>query len=447
MRSFRWMYASIVIRGFRRPRIASASWGWCLHATLVPRQPGSAGCPIGGHAVRVLFTTLPQLGHFHPLVPVARAVRDGGHDVAFACPASFAAHVEAAGFRVFPAGFDDRGAPFPTVFPGVSRYPVDERGPWVIANAFIGLYSAVMATDLLRVCRDWRPDLLVRDTSEFGGCVAAEASGLPHATVRTGAWTATYALRHRWTAALAPLRERAGLDPDPDATMPFRYLHLAAEPPGFARPGDVPAPTAHLLRPESSEAGDEPPPPWVAGLPDRPTVYATLGTVFGGYPAGRATFSAILAALRDEPCNLIVTVGRDIDPTDFGSQPPHVRIERYIPQGQLLPHCDVVVNQGGFSTITGALGAGLPLVVIPIGADQPLNAACCESLGVGQVIGPDERTPELIRDTVRAVLADPAYRANSARVREEMAPLPGLDHAVNLLERLARDRTPILAST
>ena len=135
----------------------------------------------------------------------------------------------------------------------------------------IGIYGAVMAIDLLRLCRDWQPDLLVRDTTEFGGCVAAEALGLPHATVRTGAWTATYALRHLWTEALAPLRERAGLDPDPDAEMPFRYLHLAAEPPGFTRPGDAPAPTAHLLRPESSEAGDEPPAlaRGTAGPPDR----------------------------------------------------------------------------------------------------------------------------------------------------------------------------------
>jgi UDP:flavonoid glycosyltransferase YjiC (YdhE family) len=121
-------------------------------------------------------------------------------------------------------------------------------------------------------------------------------------------------------------------------------------------------------------------------------------------------------------------------------------IERYVRQDQLLPHCDVVVNQGGFSTITGALGAGLPMVVVPIGADQPLNAACCEALGVGRVIRPGERTPEVIRDTIRAVLADSAYRANAARVGEEMATLPGLFHAVSLLERLARDRAPILAS-
>ena len=58
--------------------------------------------------MRILFTTLPEYGHFHPLSPTARAAMDAGHEVAFACPASYTPTIEAAGFRVFPAGFDRR---------------------------------------------------------------------------------------------------------------------------------------------------------------------------------------------------------------------------------------------------------------------------------------------------------------------------------------------------
>lgn len=56
--------------------------------------------------MRVLFTSTPGYGHFHPLVPIARALAAVGHAVAFACPTSFVATIEAAGFRAFPAGFD-----------------------------------------------------------------------------------------------------------------------------------------------------------------------------------------------------------------------------------------------------------------------------------------------------------------------------------------------------
>ncbi len=395
--------------------------------------------------MRILFTTLQMSGHFHPLVPIARAAVAAGHDVAFACAASFVPTVERAGFRAFPAGFDDRGHAIPELFPGYLKMTAAVRY-WALPNLFVGVYAVTMVPDLLAVAREWHPDLIVRDGHEYGGCVAAEVIGIPHASVRTASPSSQYGLRHVVAAPLARLRELNGLPPDPDTAMPFRYLHLAAEPPRFRLPDGPVAPTAHPLRPVNFESGDEQLPPWVADLPDRPTVYATLGTEFSRRPAGRAIFPTMLAALRDEPVNLILTIGRDNDPAQWGPQPSNVHIERFIPQSLLLPYCDLVVHQGGFSTVTGALNAGLPMVVIPIGADQPYNAACCAALGVGLVVAPEERTPGAIRAAVRAVLADPTYRANAQRQRDEMTALPGPEHAVELLERLVAEKQPLLTS-
>lgn len=103
--------------------------------------------------------------------------------------------------------------------------------------------------------------------------------------------------------------------------------------------------------------------------------------------------AAILAGLRDEPVTLILTVGRDQDPAEVGPQPPHVHVERYIPQSLCFPQCDVVVNHGGSGTGGTALSHGLPMVIIPVSADQPDNGRRCEQLGVAKVITPVERTP------------------------------------------------------
>lgn len=393
--------------------------------------------------MRILFTMVQLSGHFHPLVPVARAAEAAGHEVAFACAASFVPTVERAGFRAFPAGFDNRGRASPELFPGYFAMLAAGRS-LVLSDIFIGVYSTAMVPDLVAIARAWRPDLVVRDTNEYGGCVAAEVLGLPHASVRTASPSAQYGTRLLLVEALDRLRRLNDLPPDPDAAMPFRYLHLAAEPPRFRPAGSPVAPTAHLVRPVNFEAGDEALPPWVAGLPDRPTVYATLGTVFGRLPVGRAVFPTMLAALHDEPVNVILTVGRDVDPADFGPQPENVHIERYIPQSALLPHCDLVVHQGGFSTVTGALNAGLPMVAIPLGADQPFNAACCAALGVGTVIEAGERNAEAIRAAVREVMRNPSYQRNAEGLRDEMAALPGPEHAVALLERLAAEYQPIV---
>jgi len=194
--------------------------------------------------MRALFTTLADAGHFQPLVPIARALSAAGHAVAFACPASFVPTVEAAGFRAFPAGFDPRGRRNPDLFPGALLRPEASRTHWIVANVFAGVYGAAMAPDLLTLAREWPPDLIVRESAEFGGLVAAETLGVPHASVRADTTSSTYTLRHGYRDALAPLRERSGLPPDPDAASPFRYLHLACEPPRFVPAGAAPAPTA-----------------------------------------------------------------------------------------------------------------------------------------------------------------------------------------------------------
>ena len=125
-------------------------------------------------------------------------------------------------------------------------------------------------------------------------------------------------------------------------------------------------------------------------------------------------------------------------------QPAHVHIERYIPQTLLFGRCTLVITHGGSGTAMAALAHGLPLVIVPIAADQPENAERCAALGLGRVVPLVALTPERAREAVLGVLADPAHRQAAERLRAEMAALPGLEHAVDLLERLARGKQPLL---
>ncbi len=393
--------------------------------------------------MRVLFTTQPGLGHLHPLIPLAGALRDAGHEVLFACPASFDPRVRAAGFAHVPAGLDwDEGeiiAAFPALR-AITSPAMDGR--YVMTYIFAYATARRTLPDLLALGRDWLPDLVVRETEEFAGCVAAERWGIPHVSVQA-AMASTYTFRWTLAAQLDVLRDSAGLPADPLLEMPYRYLHLAFLPRALHPPEEPLAPTARFLRPVPFDrSGEEGLPDWVAALPDRPTVYATLGTVFN---SARPVFDAILAALRDEPVNLILTVGRNVDPDTFGPQPGNVHIARYIPQTLILPRCDAVVAHGGINTVLAALLAGKPLVLLPQGADQFLNAQRCEALGTGRTVTPGAQTPEAIREAVRAVLGEGSYRESTERARAEIAAMPGPEEAVGLLERLAREKRPILA--
>lgn len=398
--------------------------------------------------MRVLFTTLPGYGNLYPLVPLARALQSAGHEVAFACARSFRRTVEALDFQCFPAGFDwslsDRDAVFARIRTQLGR-PSDAFSP--LHDVFAVYLPPRMVPDLLAIGRAWSPDVVVRDPLEFGGCVAAEVLDLPHAAcgplfaLWDGAWHG--APGELAIPSLDDVRRAHGLPADPSLAMLHRYLHLASLPPAFLDPALMIPPTVHFLRPigfDDPDAGT--PPAWLDRLPPGPTVQASLGTVFHRTPG---IFGAILEALRDEPLNVILAIGRDQDPARFGPQPPNVRIERYVPHTWLLPRCDLAIVHGGFGSVMACLKEAVPMVLIPVAGDQPANAARCAALGLGRVVPSSQRTPETIRAEVRAVLRDRRYVGKAELLRQEMDTLPGLDHAVDLLTAVARQKQPLLS--
>ena len=287
------------------------------------------------------------------------------------------------------------------------------------------------------------PNIVVCDEADFGVVVAAERLGLPYATVQS---TASGSVVPSGVVAeqANQLRVEHGLPPDPGLEMLRRYLVLVPFPPRFRDPGSPLPPTAHALRHVVPDLPlDESAFPWLASVSDSELVYVTLGTIFNQESGD--LFERIVGGVRDLPVDVVATVGRALDPEVLGPQPPNVHVERYIPQAQLLPHCRLVVSHGGSGSVIGALAHGLPMVVIPIGADQPRNAQRCRDLHVARVLHALEATPDRVRAATSDVLADPTYRLNAEGMRDEIAALPGPDHAVTLLERLAKERQPLLS--
>jgi MGT family glycosyltransferase len=299
---------------------------------------------------------------------------------------------------------------------------------------------------LVDAAQRWKADLMIREAGEYGGLVAAEYLGLPHAVVSFGAaLKSVLFLEQNAAQSLDPIRQFWGLPPDPDLTAIYRYLHLVYSPPGFSQqdvtengPSFPIPPTTHYICPQIFDnPHGENLPDWIEQLPDQPTVYVTMGTEVnkqpGLYPTVLAT---IIEGLRDAPYNVIVTLGRDKDPADFGAQPPNVHIERYIPQSLLLPHCDLMVMHGGSNSLLAALDIGMPLVIIPLIADQFFNAHVTQKTQLGQVVEREQLTPANIRAAVDEVQSNPAYRQTAKRLQAEMHSLPDQRYAVKLVEGL-----------
>ncbi len=387
--------------------------------------------------MRILFAFAGGSGHLDPLIPLARAAEANSHDVAFASRSSMVATVEAHGFSVFPIGRDEPEIPERTPL-----QPLDaDREDRVLREGFARAAGRERASGVLARCDEWGPDLIVCSEADYGSMIAAELRDLPYAVVLDSA-AGSFIRPEVIAEPLHELRAEHGLAPDPALEMLSRFLVLSPFPPSFRDPRFPLPPTAHSIKPLLIRPTDEVP-PWIEEHGDRPTVYVTLGTVFNMESGD--LFSRMIAGCRELPVNVVVTVGRHLDPEEFGSQPANVRIERYIPQALLLPRCDVVVSHAGSGSVMGALAHGLPSVLIPMGADQPHNAGRCKALGAGLVLEAISATPEDVRDAVSELLEDPTYRRAAERIRAEIDALPGIEHALDLLERLAAEKRPLLA--
>ena len=369
--------------------------------------------------MRFLCTFAGGAGHLDPTLPVARALRERGHEVAYACQADLVPHVERAGFPAHDTG----GA---TVLAASVRrplVPVDRAAERdVVRRAYAGGIARERAARVRELADAWQPDVVVRDEMDFGSAVAAEALGLAHAAVTVIA-AGGFVRPELVGAALDGLRSEHGLPPD--AGMLHRHLTVVPVPPGFRDPLDpLPGRTVHV-RP----AG------WTAQRRREPLVLVTLGTVFAQESGD--LFPRLLAAVRDLPVDVLVTVGPALDPAELGPQPPHVRVERHVPVAQVLPRCSAVVSHGGSGTVVAALAAGVPCVLLPLGADQPWNADRCVALGVGRALDAVTATPDDVREALQAVLQEPSYRVAAEALRAEVAALPGPERAARELERLA----------
>jgi UDP:flavonoid glycosyltransferase YjiC (YdhE family) len=309
-------------------------------------------------------------------------------------------------------------------------------------EVFVGVEARQMLPKLLELSRVWSPDLIVREEYELAGAILAEHLRVPHAVVQVthaSNWQRQLGEVQGIARHLDELRASVRLPSDPNFEMLYRHLYLSFDPPSLMDPNLTLPVNVHHLRPEPFDRSS------LEALPDglnrrlhRPLVYASLGTIAPTMPhLFPQVYETLLEGLRDEAATLVMTVGRDRDPSVFGAQPAHVHLERYVPQSSLLDRCDVVVTHGGHNTVLAALARGVPMVAVPFFADQADNAARVEALGAGRVIPGRELTAQRLREAVRDVLENEAYSLAAARLKAEIEALPSVVHGVRLLEGLA----------
>jgi len=343
--------------------------------------------------MRIVFASLPAYGHLYPLLPLALACRDAGHEVVVATGEPFT------GTLPVPtgAGIVDGVVLHDIEQETFRNHPGLEPGPEFAAWMFGETTVRFVVPALRALFAEFEPDLVVHEHMDIGATVVAAELGVRAIAFGLG----------QWLPLLERFYEIAG------AVLPGTYL----DPMPAALQNPVPLPEGRSPIRSVPWAPDMP--SWVP--PARRTVYVTLGTVaFGAVEVLRG---AVLETAAHD-VDVLVAVGPKGDPALLGELPPNVRLERFVPQASVFEHVDLAVHHGGAGTMLGAYAAGLPQLVLPQGADQFFNAAAVRRAGAGLTLTNEEQTPGAISAAVERLLADGPERAAAQAIAKDIAAMP-----------------------
>jgi UDP:flavonoid glycosyltransferase YjiC (YdhE family) len=385
--------------------------------------------------MRLLLTCVSGYSHFYSLVPFAVAARERGHEVAFSSALELAPVVEAAGFPLLPAG--PGRLRMRTDMMRLHRHEVsDDIRDWRTgARMFGDIAPGLRWRQLSAVVESYRPDLVVSEALELAGPLVAKLHGLPHAFHSLGPYYAD-SIELLWERAAPLYRRHLGTDvalrdvvePYLDVCPPA--LQTAA---GRAITRSVPA---RLRAYHGSPEGPAAPP-----SPAGPRVLITFGTVsndalhkLNGSAAelGRSGFD-VLMTLGPRGWFDWSWSGADGAPP-APSLGPNVRTVAYLPLDRVLPTAAVLIHHGGSNTTRAAIEFGVPMLVIPQGAEQYRNARWIADRGLGRMLLPPEVSPSAVSGAVSALLADDAVAERVAAARSAWLAMPAAADAVAALE-------------
>ncbi|MEU5825058.1 macrolide family glycosyltransferase [Streptomyces sp. NPDC047803] len=377
---------------------------------------------------------VPAVSHVLPSIEVIRELVARGHRVTYANDPVMAERIEATG-----AGF----VPYSSVLPvGDNVWPDDP-----IAAMGLFLDDAVQALPQLRAVYDEDPaDLYLYDIGAYPARVLAESQNRPlmqlyptfvgwrsyEKDVAAQLWTlrGADAYRARFTEWLAgngaTTQDMDAFTGRPDNTLAL--IPRAMQP----HADDVDMETVTFVGP--CFAGRDEEQSWTRPAGAEKVLLISLGSAYTNRPD---FYRSCLAAYGDLPgWHVVLQVGKQTDLAELGTVPGNVEVHRWVPQLAILQQADAFLTHAGMGGSSEGLYSGVPMIAVPQGVDQFMNADKLVELGVARRVDTDDATPEALREALDTLVNDPEVARRSARLRDDARAEGGTRRAADLVEEL-----------
>jgi MGT family glycosyltransferase len=244
----------------------------------------------------------------------------------------------------------------------------------------------------------------------------------------------TLAVFRSWMPALNRVRAEVGLPPVrglPGLMARADRVLVCSSPSYDFGSGSVPA-NVRYVGPQLDDDPGEGSGEWRAGEPGQPLVLVGLSSTV---MLQEGLLQRAADALGQAQVRGLVTTGPAVDPAVI-SAPPDVTVTRWVRHADVLPHCSAVITHGGHGTVMKALIAGVPLIVVPLGRDQPDNAGRVVYAGAGIRLRKNASV-DALRAAISRVIDDPRYRAAARHMAARLAAERDDNLVVDELEQVA----------
>ncbi|MCH4565862.1 macrolide family glycosyltransferase [Bacillus sp. ES1-5] len=163
-------------------------------------------------------------------------------------------------------------------------------------------------------------------------------------------------------------------------------------------------------------------------IEEKSAIYISLGTVFN---EALDFYKLCIKAFENSEHTIVMSIGSKTKISDLGNIPKNFIVKNYVPQTKLLAYTKLFITHGGMNSTHEGLYNGIPLIVIPQSADQPVIAKQVENLGAGVKLHMKELTEEQLRESVEIVLNNPSFKEAALHLKESFRKSGGYKQAVD----------------
>lgn len=393
----------------------------------------------------VIFFNVPTSGHVNPSLPVTAELVRRGIQVIYYLTESYRGKIERTGaeFRPYPALVDD------DLFAGLdgSNPPETARRLAVTTRALLPWIKTVIEQE--------RPAAILYDSMCPWGWVSAEMRGLPHvSSMGLLLFTPAMLIRGGMLPQLAGVMLRGIGKVRAYQTEAARITREFGVPmPNFAeflnmrgtitlsytsarfQPGaETFGAGVKFVGPQIEDRADGTNFPFDQ-LTGQPLIYISLGTVIN---RNAAFYRACIAAFRDAPYQVVMSIGHDTPISELGAIPANFVARPFVPQLQILERAALFITHAGMNSVHEGLYYDVPLVLAPQQQEQTFVANRAVDLGVGARLAQTDAAT--LRRTADQVLGDAAYRQRAREIGESMRAAGGVRRAADEVLRLIAAR-------